>query len=109
MLAGGGGGGGFTPVTRTYNSGTAATETVPTGATNVVITLWGGGGSGGNDKFSHTSGQGGGSGAYCQKSQVTSGGSTFTYTVGAGGAYVLSDHGNAGAATTVVTPEAVGG
>ena len=34
---------GFTPVTRTYNSG-SGTENVPTGALSCVITLWGAGG-----------------------------------------------------------------
>ena len=40
------GGSTFTPVTRTYTSG-SGTETIPTGASQVVIEVWGGGGAGG--------------------------------------------------------------
>jgi len=36
----------FTPVQRTYTSGTTVTETAPVGATNVIIAVWGGGGGG---------------------------------------------------------------
>lgn len=46
LLAAGGEASGFTPVTNTYNSGTAATETVPAGATNGTAPGGGGGGSG---------------------------------------------------------------
>ncbi len=80
---GGGGGGGFTPITNTYNSGSAATETIPSGASQVVITVWGGGASGGTavDGSSFRSG-GGGAQAIRTVTGLT-GGQTFTYTVGA--------------------------
>ena len=54
----------FTPVTNTYNSG-SGTETVPTGATQLVITAYGSGGDGA--AFDVSSGGGGGGGAYCVK------------------------------------------
>lgn len=77
-------------VTRTYNSGTAATETVPSGASRVVIEVWGGGGGGGTgDSVAPNYGGGGGSGGYVRRTvSLTSSnwGQTFTYTVGAGGA-----------------------
>lgn len=72
--------GGFTPVTNTYTSGTGATETVPTGATSVTITVDGGGGAGGYN--SSTLGGGGGGGARSVRTIAVTGGNTFTYTVG---------------------------
>lgn len=71
----------FVPVTRTYTSGTGATETVPTGATLVVITVDGGGGAGGYNAT--TQGGGGGGGSQAIKTIAVAGGDTFTYTVGA--------------------------
>jgi hypothetical protein len=47
-----------TPVTRTYTTGTAATETAPSGATNVIIAVWGGGG-GGDNRLVNDAGDGG--------------------------------------------------
>ena len=40
------GGGGFTPVTRSYTTGSGS-ETIPTGASQVVIEVWGAGAGGG--------------------------------------------------------------
>lgn len=75
------GAGGFSPFTNTYTSGTGATETVPTGAKQVVITADGGGGAGG---FSNSSvGGGGGGGARSVKTLAVTGGNTFVYTVAA--------------------------
>lgn len=78
----------FAPVTNTYTTGTAATETAPAGATNVIIAVWGAGGGGGHGWFSDTDeqGGGGGSGGYVQSTYSISGGQTLTYTVGTGGA-----------------------
>ena len=80
----------FTPVTRTYTSG-SGTETIPTGASQVVIEVWGAGGSGGRGSTLCVSiyGGGGGSGGYVKKTfSLTSGnaGQTFNYSVGTGGA-----------------------
>lgn len=77
----------FTPVLRTYTSGTSVTETAPTGASNVLIAVWGGGGGGGRGWVSDGPefGQGGGSGGYSQSSYSISGDETLVYTVGAGG------------------------
>lgn len=73
----------------TYNAGTGATETIPSGANQVVIEEWGGGGGGGKGAAgSFLDGGGGGSGAYVKKTYpLNSGlwGKTFTYTVGASG------------------------
>lgn len=84
QLSGFGGGGPFSPFANTYTTGTGATETIPGGATTLLIEIWapgGGGGDGGTDP----DGAGGG-GAYCAKtvSIVASGGKTLTYTVTAG-------------------------
>ena len=82
------GGTSFTPVTRTYTTGTGATETAPTGATNVIIAAWGGG-AGGHRGFTvmcvDEAGTGGGSGGYSESSYAISGGQTLVYTVGIAG------------------------
>lgn len=72
-------------LTRTYTSGSALTETAPTGASNVVIEALGGGGGG-----SSVSGVGsvsaGGGGGFVSESIAVTAGQTMTYTVGGGGA-----------------------
>jgi hypothetical protein len=90
----------FVPVTRTYTSGTGATETVPTGATSVVVTVTGGGGAGGYNSF--TLGGGGGGGSQAIKTIAVTGGNTFTYTVGnAVLGRTTNGFGSAGQASTV--------
>ena len=90
-------------VTRTYNSGTSATETIPFGVSQLVITAWGGGGGGGLGSSSlGIRGGGGGSGGYTQKTITLSPadwGATLTYTVGSAGASNPSPQ--AGGATQV--------
>lgn len=73
----------FTPTTITRTSGTAATETVPTGATSVRIRVGGGGGSGGVGSEFGDAGGGGGGGGWCERTIAVVGGNTLTYTVGA--------------------------
>ncbi len=95
----------FTPVTRTYTTGTAATETAPSGATNVIISAWGGGGGGSRGYevmcFSEFGG-GGGAGGYSQTSTTISGGQTLIYTVGAGGiGGTTANNQTSGSATSV--------
>ena len=91
----------FTPVSRTYTSGAAATETVPSGATLVTVRTVGGGGSGAKATISGAGG--GGSAAYCSIVIAVTGGNTFTYTVGTGGAGQAVDEtvGNDGVNSTV--------
>lgn len=86
--------GGFTPVTNTYTSGTGATETVPSGATSVTITVDGGGGAGGYN--SSTLGGGGGGGSRSVRTIAVVGGNTFTYTVAA----AVTGRGTAGTGTS---------
>jgi hypothetical protein len=89
----------------TYTSG-SGTETVPPGASNVVIQAISGGGSG--SAGANANGGAGGAGAVAGGSwdsglsllPVTAG-QTFAYAVGAGGAAVSSGAGNAGGASTV--------
>lgn len=83
----------FTPVTRIYTTPGSAIETIPTGASNLVIELFGAGGGGGGKTGSipnHTlsPGYGGGSGGYTRSSFSVVGhnGQTIDYTLGAGGA-----------------------
>ena len=96
------GGSTFTPVTHSYSSGTGATETVPAGATNVVITLWGGGGGGARDVVAFQA-SGAASGAYVQKTLPTTGGTTFIFTVGflGAGRLSLSGDGNPGGTSSI--------
>lgn len=96
-------GGGFTPVTHTYTSGTAATETIPSGAGHLVIEDCGAGGAGGSG--SGNFGSGGGSGGYVTKTYtiaVGDYGKTLTYTVGAAGVGFNNSNGTNGSASTVV-------
>jgi hypothetical protein len=91
----------FPPVTNTYTSGTAATETVPTGASSCTITVDGAGGSGAFDDLTFQPGGGGGS-ARSVKAIAVTGGNTFTYTVApqvAGSTFTST--GTNGAASTV--------
>ncbi len=75
------------------NPVTSATETIPTGTTNVYVEVWGSGGGGGggyNASKPNYSGGGGGAGgfSYSVYSAAALGGAggTFKYTVPAGGA-----------------------
>ena len=95
-----GSGGGFSPVTHVYTTG-SGTETIPSGASQLIIAAWGGGGGGGNGSGGGEPdyGGGGGGGAYvAQTYSLTSSdwGKTFTYVVGNGGAAM-----NNGTASTV--------
>ena len=101
-------GGAFTPVLRTYTSGSSVTETAPTGATNVVIEVWGGGGGGGHGQgriitCTNVPGYAGGSSGYARSSYAVSGGQTLVYTVGAAGAgaATIGSTGSTGGASTV--------
>lgn len=83
----------FTPVLRIYTGSTptALTETVPTGATNVVIEAWGSGGPGGAGAGSLCNGRGGGGGGgggYSRTSVACSGGQTFSTTYGSAAASI---------------------
>lgn len=76
----------FQGAQHTYSSG-SGTETVPTGATQVIIELWGPGGTGAFGTGSLTNhdaqyGAGGAAGGYCRSSYACSGGKTLSYSVG---------------------------
>lgn len=97
---------GFTPVTRTFSSGSSAVETAPAGATNVVIELWGGGGGGGKGTgigCGADYGPQGSTGGYVRSSYSTSGGSTVTYTIGSGGKGRDTTASTPGGASSVVS------
>lgn len=80
----------FSARTVTYTSG-SGTETVPYGATSCIIDVWAGGGGG--QKASPSDGTGGGAGGYSRKTVAVSGGQTFSYSVGAGGAGKITTNG----------------
>ena len=76
----------FTPQT-IVRQGSASSQTVPAGATNVIIEAWGNGGYGGGyyfDGSNYNSGGGGGAGGYCRSSYSCSGGQTINYDARAG-------------------------
>ena len=85
----------FTSKLNIYTSGSGV-ETVPSGATNVVIEIWGGGGGGGNSSNT-LGGGGGGSGGYSKSSYSITGSNTLNYSVGTGGT------GGIGGTTSTVT------
>lgn len=92
-------------VTHIYTSGIGATETIPNGASQVVIEDCGAGGGGGTNNGA--GGAGGGSGGYVLKTlSLTSAnwGQTFTYTIAPGAAGGSSPGNNPGssAGTTAV-------
>jgi len=92
----------FTPVLHTYTSG-SGTETIPSGAANVTIEVWAAGGGGGGRSGSvcfGTAGPGGGSGSSGRSTYSVAAlggaGSTFNYSVGAGGAGIIANGGGSG-------------
>ena len=88
----------FTPVTRVYTSG-SGTETAPSGASNVVIEIWGGGECGAHSN-KNIGGGGGGSGGYSKSSYSITGGNTLNYSVGTGG---TGGYGASGTSSTVTS------
>jgi hypothetical protein len=103
---------GFAPVLHVYTTGTAATETVPSGATTCIIEAWGSGGQGGQ---AHTGdpGGGGGAGGYCRTSfnAASNNGKTLTYTVGqpSGNNSTVADGTASGLATMTADGGGAGG
>lgn len=85
----------FTP--STVNTTTSGTQTVPAGATNVVIELWGNGGGGGGGGGGR---DGGGAGGYSRSTYACSGGQTISYTRGAAGTAGSAAGGNGGTGGT---------
>ncbi len=112
------GGANFAPITRDYATGTAATETIPTGAAQMIVAGWGGGAGGSHGTgvgCSADNGGAGGAGAYCEKTFALTAadwGQTLTYSVGAPGGVDL-DGGNStlvnGTFSTSVNISANGG
>ena len=96
------GGQAFSPVTHIYSAHGSFTETIPAGASSVVIEVWGATGGGGNGSGTGCNvkgGGGGGSGGYSRSSSMSvlgHSGQTMAYTVGTGGS-----SGSSGVASTV--------
>lgn len=80
----------FTPTTVVVGGGgtgssahTSGTYTIPTGATHIVIEVWGGGGWGAAGDDNSNFGGGGGAGGYCRSvSYACSGGQTINWQAG---------------------------
>ena len=96
----------FAPLLHAYTTG-SGTETIPTGATNLTIEVWGGGGGGGGGNTSVNFGDAGGTGAYTTAlfAVSTHAGQTIAYSVGAQGAGGVSSTGagSAGGNSTAST------
>jgi hypothetical protein len=92
----------FVPVSFTFNAG-AGSQVVPVGATNCVITMWGGGGGGANRTAIQAFG--GGGGGKVVKTVAVVAGQTFNYAVGAAGPGKGPGQGNgtAGGSSTVTS------
>lgn len=105
----------FIPLSRTYTGPAgSSTETVPAGATACTVAIWSGGASGSHVASGVNTG-GGGSGGYQQLVGIAvSGGQTFTYVLGGGGAPAslgnpgASDSGSIVSNGTVVLPFSLG-
>lgn len=87
----------FSPRENEYRTAGTYTETIPYGATTVVIELWGSSGDSGRGNADRETGTeifggGGGSGAYCrsQYNIVGKGGQTFSITIQANGSTTSS-------------------
>jgi hypothetical protein len=96
--------GSFTPVTSSYSTPGAATETVPVGASSVTIEVWGasaGGNKGSGSICAAVSGPGGGAGGYARTvlNVASAAGQTINLTVGTRGSAL----GGAGTASSVST------
>lgn len=75
----------FTPISRTYTSGSGS-DTAPMGCTTVTITAAGGGASGGAvDRWSRDGAGGGGAGGMSVSTYAIAPGQTLNYSVGLGG------------------------
>lgn len=96
----------FTPVTHTYNTAGSYTETIPTGASQVVIEVWGGSGAGGagfGPVCTGYTGGGGASGSYSRSTySLNSGnyGQTIAVAVGAAGLGASGSNGSNGGASS---------
>lgn len=100
--------------TQTYSAGSSGNWTVPANVTNVKVTMWGGGGSGGKGQFPgimQAGGGGGGGGVIVGYNLAVTPGNNVAYSVGSGGAVVSSQNtqGNAGGNTTFGALTAYGG
>jgi hypothetical protein len=97
-----------------YTTGTAATETIPTGTTNVYAEVWGSGGGGGGANTGGHRGGYGGCGGFSYSVYTASGlggtGKTFKYTVPAGGAGAggTGANGTAGSAGSIIAGTVTG-
>lgn len=69
---------------KTYNSSSTITITIPASATNITVKAWGGGG-GGSSSNSGGNKSGGGGGAYSERTWATLSAGTYTIVVGSGG------------------------
>jgi len=94
----------ITSLLRIYTSGSGATETIPVGATNVIIEVWGSGGGGAGQQGAGSlihDGGGGGAAGYCRTSKTLTSanwGQTLHYTVGAQS--IVTGNGNASSASS---------
>jgi len=83
----------FSQIVLTYNAASPGTGqwTCPAGVTTIQIETWGGGGGGGNARsLNGNGGGGGGGGGYTTASIPVTPGTTYYYTIGAGGIGALA-------------------
>jgi len=90
----------FAQIVSTYT--TTGSWTVPDGATQVTVEIWGAGGAGGGSNFSGYGGGGGGGGGYSIKTFSVTAGQTINYTIGTGGTASSGNNGNAGGGSSLI-------
>lgn len=105
----------FSPHTDTFNTATSSTIAIPSGATTLVVEIWGGANSGGHGAGTSlpnlASGGGGGSGGYSRSSVSVSGvgGQTISYTVGNSGSASSISNGTFSITTMTANAGTIGG
>ncbi len=99
------------PGSQTYTAGQSGTFTVPSGVTQITVTMWGGGGSGNRDSSGSNISSGAGAGSMVNYNLSVTPGNSIAYSVGFGGASVTTNYtsGNNGGNTTFGPLIAYGG
>ncbi len=95
----------------THTTAGSGTETIPAGASNCVVEVWGGTNAGGNGTGTGCTASGGGGGGapgYSRTSLAVTPGNTFAYTVGAAGAASTVSSGTQAITTMTANAGAVG-
>ncbi|MHC0446627.1 glycine-rich domain-containing protein [Flavobacterium sp. 3-218] len=93
----------FAQIVYTDNNSGTRSWTVPQGATEVTVEIWGAGGAGGGSQNNNRGGGGGGGGGYSSKTFSVTAGQNINYTIGTGGTGSINSGTNGGATSLTYT------